>query len=91
MPLAMFRCLDLDLDFFPTVYFKKVYFLETLGSLELAMEEKELMLEWKGYSSSNTTFQNLYEDQDFTDVTLVCEDNARLEVHKVIVSSWGVL
>ena len=51
------------------------------------MEEKGFMLEWKGYNSSSKTFQNLYEDKDFTDVTLVCDDNARLEVHKVIVSS----
>ena len=46
------------------------------------------MLEWKGYSSTTgTAFQNLYTDQDFTDVTLACEDNARLEAHKVILSS----
>ena len=52
------------------------------------MDETGAILEWKGYSSTTgTAFQNLYTDQDFTDVTLACEDNARLEAHKVILSS----
>ena len=52
------------------------------------MEDTGVMLEWKGYgSTTGTVFQNLYTDQDFTDVTLACEDNARLEAHKVILSS----
>ena len=52
------------------------------------MDETGPILEWKGFNSTTgTAFQNLYTDQDFTDVTLACEDNARLEAHKVILSS----
>ena len=49
------------------------------------MENNVMMLEWKGHRS--LSLQNLYEDQDFTDVTLACEGGYTLEAHKVIVSS----
>ena len=52
------------------------------------MDETGAILEWKGFDpTTGTAFQNLYADQDFTDVTLACEDDARLEAHKVILSS----
>ena len=52
------------------------------------MDETGAILEWKGFdATTGSAFQNLYADQDFTDVTLACEDNARLEAHKVILSS----
>ena len=52
------------------------------------MDETGAVLEWKGFkATTGKAFQNLFDDQDFTDVTLACEDNARLEAHKVILSS----
>ena len=48
------------------------------------MENNVMMLEWKGHRS--LSLQNLYEDQDFTDVTLACEGGYTLEAHKVILS-----
>ena len=33
------------------------------------------------------TFQNLFESQNFTDVTLVCEDQRQIKSHKVILSA----
>ena len=44
------------------------------------------LLEWKKYDLiSNSTFENLYEDELFTDVTLACEGNKKLKAHKVIL------
>ena len=58
------------------------------------MEDSGVILEWKGYdSTTGTAFQKFYSDKDFTDVTLACEDNARLEMEarKVILSSCSEL
>ena len=38
-------------------------------------------------ASTSRTFQNLLNDAEFTDVTLVCEDDIQIEAHKVILSS----
>ena len=52
------------------------------------MEDAGVMLEWKGYNSTTgEAFENLYTDQDFTDVTLACDGNDQLQAHKVILSS----
>ena len=37
--------------------------------------------------STNTVFETLRKDIDFTDVTLVCEDGQQVEAHKVILAS----
>ena len=45
-------------------------------------------LEWKNYDSiSSSSFKNLYDDDLFTDVTLACEGNKKIEAHKVILSA----
>ena len=45
-------------------------------------------LEWKNYESiSSSSFKNLYDDDLFTDVTLACEGNKKIEAHKVILSA----
>ena len=45
-------------------------------------------LAWdKFQASASKTFNNLFEDQDFTDVTLVCDDDKQIKAHKVILSS----
>ena len=36
-----------------------------------------------------STFRFLFENDHFTDVSLVCEDNQQIWVHKVILSSVG--
>ena len=52
------------------------------------MDESGIVLEWKGYESiKELAFQSLYEDQDFADVTLACENDSSLQAHKVILSS----
>ena len=38
-------------------------------------------------SCTSKTFQDLYTDNDFTDVTLATEDGRQLKAHKVILSS----
>ena len=49
-------------------------------------------LEWKMYESISTnSFRTLYTDTDFTDVTLACEDNKQISVHKVVLSSCSQL
>ena len=52
------------------------------------MDDTGAELEWKGFSlTTGRVFQSLFEDGDLTDVTLVCEEKAKIEVHKVILSS----
>ena len=38
-------------------------------------------------ASLSSTYRNLLFDQDFTDVTLVCDDDKQIKAHKVILSS----
>ena len=51
------------------------------------MSEK-LCLKWNDFQDNiNTAFGNLRNDQDFSDVTLVCEDGEQVEAHKIILQS----
>ena len=44
-------------------------------------------LECEHFNNIETsTFRFMFEDDQFTDVTLVCEDNQQIRVHKVILS-----
>ena len=53
--------------------------------------EKYLM-KWDGfYENISNTFNILRGTPDFTDVTLVCNDNTRIEAHRVILSSGSTL
>ena len=52
------------------------------------MDDPGVELEWKGFSlTTGKVFHSLFEDEHLTDVTLVCEENAKIEAHKVILSS----
>ena len=45
-------------------------------------------LQWRHFQAYlDETFEQLREDRDFCDVTLVSEDNEQIEAHKVILSS----
>ena len=49
-------------------------------------------LTWKDYQNVATRmFGDLFNDKDFTDVTLVCADNKQTKSHKVILSSCSSL
>ena len=51
------------------------------------MSEK-LCLQWNDFKENAiSSFGNLREDVDFTDVTLACEDGKQVEAHKVILAS----
>ena len=56
------------------------------------MSEK-LCLQWNDFQDNiKSTFENLREDKDFTDVTLVCEDVCQqVEAHKVILAASSPL
>ena len=48
----------------------------------------KLLLNWNNFEDTATTsFRNLQADEDFTDVTLVCEDGQQVEAHRVILAS----
>ena len=52
------------------------------------MESAKFSLKWSEFQTNNaSSFQELRESKDFTDVTLVCEDNHRFEAHRVVLSS----
>ena len=49
------------------------------------MSEK-LCLQWNDFQDNvKSAFGNLRKDNDFTDVTLACEDGQQVEAHKVIL------
>ena len=51
------------------------------------MTEK-LFLEWNDFQENvNTAFENLRGNNDFSDVTLACEDGQQFEAHKVILAA----
>ena len=51
------------------------------------MSEK-LCLKWNDYQENiKDTFRHMREYNDFSDVTLVCEDGQQVEVHKVILAA----
>jgi len=51
------------------------------------MSEK-LCLKWNDFQDNiNTAFGSLRNDNDFTDVTLACEDGQQVEAHKVILAA----
>ena len=52
------------------------------------MESEKLCLQWNDFQNNlNTGFRNLREDNDFNDVTLVCEDGTQVEAHKVVLAT----
>ena len=55
------------------------------------MSEK-LCLKWHDFQENlSTTFGNLREDKEFTDVTLACEDGQQVKAHKVILAASSPL
>ena len=51
------------------------------------MSEK-LCLQWNDFKENvKTAFGSLRDDQDFSDVTLACEDGQQVEAHKVILAA----
>ena len=51
------------------------------------MSEK-LCLQWNDFKENAVnTLQSLKDDEDFTDMTLVCEDGKQVEAHKVILAN----
>ena len=47
---------------------------------------EKLCLQWNDFKQNiNASLGDLRGDEDFTDVTLVCEDGQQVEAHKVIL------
>ena len=45
-------------------------------------------LKWKDFQQNiASSYRNLRKDNDFSDVTLVCEDNQPIEAHKIILAA----
>ena len=56
------------------------------------MSCESTVLQWKNYTPTvSEAFQRLYEDTAFTDVTVACEDNKKIEAHKVILNMCSTL
>ena len=50
--------------------------------------QEQLHLQWNDFQKGLvSTYQELRRNQDFSDVTLVCEDNQRIKAHKLILSN----
>ena len=48
--------------------------------------KEKLCLQWNDFKENITTsFRELREDKEFTDVTLACEDGQQVEAHKVVL------
>ena len=49
---------------------------------------EKLCLQWNDFNENIiSSFRELREDRDFTDVTLACEDGQQIEAHKVVLAS----
>ena len=49
---------------------------------------EKLCLKWNDFQENvNSAFRNQRNDQEFSDVTLACEDGTQIETHKVILAS----
>ena len=48
---------------------------------------EKLRLQWNDFKDNVTSsFGDLREDKDLTDVTLACEDGKQVEAHKIILA-----
>ena len=58
-----------------------------ISSFNMNGSEK-LCLQWNDFQENITsTFKELREDTELTDVTLACEDGQQIEAHKVVLAS----
>ena len=49
---------------------------------------EKLCLQWNDFKENITSsFRELREDREFTDITLACEDGQLIEAHKVVLAS----
>ena len=72
-------------------YSKLNHYQITANSLDMANNEK-FCLKWNDFRENVTlAFGSMREDQDFSDVTLVCEDGQQIEAHKVILAAASPL
>ena len=56
--------------------------------LTLCIMSEQICLQWNDFKENITSaFENLKKDDDFTDVTLACEDGEQVEAHKVILAA----
>ena len=47
-------------------------------------------LKWASFQDNvKHTFGNLQKDEDFTDVSLACEDGQQFQTHKVVLAASG--
>ena len=52
------------------------------------MIQKAVNVSWNDYKcETSKTFRNLRCDENFTDVTLVADDNQQIDAHRVILSA----
>ena len=52
----------------------------------MAIADEKLCLQWNDFKENvSSAFGDLRQDNEFTDVTLVCEDGQQMEVHKVVL------
>jgi hypothetical protein len=51
-----------------------------------------MLLSWTDFATNaSSTFKQVWNDQDFTDVTLATADNQQIQAHKMIISSSSTL
>ena len=50
--------------------------------------DEKLCLLWNEFrDNASSSFRDLRDDRDFTDVTLACDDGQQVEAHKVVLIS----
>ena len=49
-------------------------------------------LKWNDFQKNiSTTFYDIWQDSEFTDVTLVSEGDEQISAHKMILQNWDIL
>ena len=62
---------------------------QSTTSMKANMSDR-VSLKWTSFQKTvEQTFGNMRKDEDFTDVSLACEDGQQFEAHKVVLAASG--
>ena len=79
-------------NFLITTYHTKCVYLGYLSDAAMITLAENFILNWGDFTeNAGGTLRDLHKDLDFTDVTLVCEDNHQIPCHRVILAASSTL
>ena len=84
--LHCYRYQRLKYKFNYTSLVKFVYFTHRCVTEKMGNFDERLCLQWNNFRKNiSSTFGDLREDKEFTDVTMACQDGQQVKAHKVVL------